>query len=84
MSERLESEQQSSLRLVRWNPAQRMARFYALHIAPTLFGDWDLVREWGRIDSPGTLRIDTFEKLEECAHACLRIEKKKRKRGHLE
>ena len=30
-------------------PKQRMLRFYALHVAPTLFGDWALVREWGRI-----------------------------------
>jgi predicted DNA-binding WGR domain protein len=42
-----------------------MARFYALHSAPTLFGGWDLVREWGRIGSPGTLRLTPFETLEE-------------------
>jgi hypothetical protein len=28
-----------------------MARFYALAIEPTLFGDMALVREWGRIGS---------------------------------
>jgi len=57
MSEQVENEQPSSLRLVRRDQAQRMARFYTMHSAPTLFGGWDLVREWGRIGSPGTLRI---------------------------
>ena len=83
MSEQVENEQPSSLRLVRRNQAQRMARFYVMHLAPTLFGGWDLVREWGRIGSPGTLRITPFETLEESAHALRRIEKQKRKRGYL-
>jgi predicted DNA-binding WGR domain protein len=60
-----------------------MARFYTMHLAPTLFGGWDLVREWGRIGSPGTVRIDPFETLEESERALRRIEKQKRKRGYL-
>ena len=44
--------------LRRRNPARRMARFYGLSLQWTLgFGDdWsaDLIREWGRIGSPGT------------------------------
>jgi len=35
-----------------------MARFYVLAIEPTLFGDAALVREWGRIGSPGRRRLD--------------------------
>jgi predicted DNA-binding WGR domain protein len=83
VSEQVENERPSSLRLERRDPAQRMARFYTLHMAPTLFGGWDLVREWGRIGSPGTLRIDPFDTLEECACAFLRVEKHKRKRGYV-
>jgi predicted DNA-binding WGR domain protein len=83
MSEHAENEQPHSLHLVRRDPAQRMARFYTLHLAPTLFGGWDLVREWGRIGSPGTLRITPFETLEESVCALRRIEKKKRRRGYL-
>lgn len=83
MSEQVENEQPSSLRLVRRNQEQRMARFYTMHLAQTLFGGWDLVREWGRIGSPGTLRITPFETLEESARALQRIEKQKRKRGYL-
>ncbi len=83
MSEQMENEQPSSLRLVRRDQARRMARFYTMHLAPTLFGGWDLVREWGRIGSPGTLRITPFETLEDSARALRRLEKQKRKRGYL-
>jgi predicted DNA-binding WGR domain protein len=82
MSEHVENEQSHSLRIVRRDPAQRM-RFYTLHLAPTLFGSWDLVREWGRIGSPGTLRITPFKTLEESERALRNIEKQKRKRGYL-
>jgi predicted DNA-binding WGR domain protein len=71
------------LRLERRDRERRMARFYAMHLAPTLFGGWDLVREWGRIGSPGTLRIDPFETLEESEHTLRRLEKQKRMRGYL-
>jgi predicted DNA-binding WGR domain protein len=72
------------LRLEHRDPERRMARFYTMHLAPTLFGGWDLVREWGRIGSPGTVRIDPFETLEESERALRRsIEKQKRKRGYL-
>lgn len=35
--------------LYRFKPEANMARFYAFTIQPTLFGEWALVREWGRI-----------------------------------
>ena len=38
-----------------------MHRFYALHIAPTLFGEWSLITEWGRIGSAGKVMPRTFE-----------------------
>ncbi|MEM1364057.1 MAG: WGR domain-containing protein, partial [Pseudomonadota bacterium] len=31
-------------------------RFYALSVQRTLFGEWALVREWGRIGVGGRLR----------------------------
>ena len=71
------------LRLERRDQGHRMACFYTMHLAPTPFGGWDLVREWGRIGSPGTLRIDPFETLKESERAFLRLEKQKRKRGYL-
>ena len=71
------------LRLERHDQGHRMARFYTMHLAPTLFGGWDLVREWGRIGCPGTLRIDPFQTLKESERALQHIEKQKRKRGYL-
>jgi len=32
-----------------------------MFVLPTLFDDWSLVREWGRIGSPGTIKKDWFE-----------------------
>ena len=41
------------LRLTRSDPEQNMARFYAIAIEATLFGDVALVRTWGRIGTRG-------------------------------
>lgn len=46
--------------LERVDPSRNMARFYALSIEPTLFGDAALVREWGRIGKPGRRRLDLY------------------------
>lgn len=42
------------------DPAKRKLRFYKMFIAPSLFGEWLLVREWGRIGSLGQVRTDHF------------------------
>jgi predicted DNA-binding WGR domain protein len=39
--------------LERIDAARGMARFYAIRIAPTLFGDWAIVYHWGRIGTAG-------------------------------
>jgi predicted DNA-binding WGR domain protein len=44
--------------------AKKKHRFYSLQITPTLFGEWSLVREWGRIGSPGTVRLESYESYE--------------------
>jgi predicted DNA-binding WGR domain protein len=36
-------------------------RFYMVYVSQNLFGEWNLVREWGRIGSPGTVRCETFD-----------------------
>jgi predicted DNA-binding WGR domain protein len=48
------------MQLVRSNPSINMHRFYALQIAPTLFGEWALIAEWGRIGSPGRVKEEVF------------------------
>jgi predicted DNA-binding WGR domain protein len=41
--------------LTRSEPAKNLHRFYVVQLAPTLFGGWTLLREWGRSGSPGTV-----------------------------
>ena len=35
--------------LTRTDDDRNMRRFYALDVAPTLFGEWALITEWGRV-----------------------------------
>ena len=35
------------IHLRRIDPTRNMARFYAMAVQPTLFGEWSLQREWG-------------------------------------
>jgi predicted DNA-binding WGR domain protein len=45
-------------------------RFYpAPGRAPPLFGEWALVREWGRRGSPGTVRFSSYERRNEAETA---------------
>lgn len=46
--------------LTRIEPAANRFRFYKLFLAPSLFGDWVLVREWGRIGAAGTIKMEHF------------------------
>lgn len=36
------------IRLTCSGPSRNMHRFYAIQLAPTLFGEWAMVAEWGR------------------------------------
>nr|WP_305910372.1 WGR domain-containing protein [Methylomarinum sp. Ch1-1]MDP4523128.1 WGR domain-containing protein [Methylomarinum sp. Ch1-1] len=49
------------LYLEKRDPDRNMQRFYAMHVTQTIFGDWALIREWGRIGSPGTIRENWFD-----------------------
>ena len=46
--------------LRRTDAERNMNRFYALGLMPTLFGEWTLTIEWGRIGSSGTVRCSTY------------------------
>src|SRR6266700_1825710 len=37
---------------------RNMARFYKLDAQPTLFGEWSLVREWGRTGQAGSVTVE--------------------------
>ena len=44
-----------------WRANARRSRFYAIIITPTRFGAWALVRVWGWIGPPGTVRRISFQ-----------------------
>ena len=46
--------------LRRTDAERNMHRFYALGLMPTLFGEWALIAEWGRIGSPGRVQRSTY------------------------
>ena len=50
----------TALRLIRRDPTRNMARFYTLDIQGNLFGEWSLVREWGRIGCAGQVRATPY------------------------
>ena len=47
--------------LQRFNPSNGLIWFYAIHVQRDLLGRWQVVREWGRSGSPGTIRHIPFD-----------------------
>ena len=72
----------NTILLERRNPENNMARFYAVSVAPTLFGQWALVREWGRIGHPGTVRADWYPTENEAETARQFLTLRKARRGY--
>ena len=68
--------------LERHEPDKNMHRVYQLIVTPGLFGDWSLVREWGRVGSPGTVRKDWFDTGAEALNAGLVLCEAKQKKGY--
>lgn len=62
---------------------ENMYRFYCVHITPTLFGSWVLIRQWGRIGSPHGFKKEVwFESKEEAVIVRKKILQKKMRRGY--
>jgi predicted DNA-binding WGR domain protein len=59
-----------------------MARFYKMLLAPTLFGECALVREWGRLGSSGTVRVDAYPNADAALLALQEIVRIKTNRGY--
>ena len=70
--------------LTRTDPLRNLYRFYVVRIAPTLFGEWSLVREWGRVGSPGTMRATIFKQQHEAQRAEQRSIKRRLAHGYTE
>lgn len=69
-------------RLIKVVPAENKRRFYAMRTLPTLFGDWALQREWGRIGAGGRLCHDLFRNEGEALSALAKLAQTKVRRGY--
>ncbi|MGX1101264.1 WGR domain-containing protein [Amorphus sp. MBR-141] len=72
----------SAAYLTRVDPAQNMARYYAMDIQPTLFGEWTVVREWGRIGSAGQMKETPYPTSADAELALKRLAATKARRGY--
>jgi predicted DNA-binding WGR domain protein len=61
---------------------KNMARFYAMAIEPTLFGEISLTRRWGRIGSRGQVLIQHFGNERDAVETFLHLTRRKRQRGY--
>ncbi|MBY5494513.1 WGR domain-containing protein [Rhizobium leguminosarum] len=66
----------------RTDPAKNMARYYAMEIEQTMFGEACLTRRWGRIGKRGQEKQHVFEREEEAVRLFLELLKQKRGRGY--
>ena len=57
-------------------------RFYALSVQRTLFGEWALVREWGRIGVSCHLRRDLYPSAGSAIDALIELSRQKTTRGY--
>jgi predicted DNA-binding WGR domain protein len=55
--------------LTRSDPDRNIDRFYVVDVTPTLFGEWAVLREWGRRGSPGIMRLSSYERRNEAETA---------------
>ncbi len=72
----------TAITLARIDPTKNMARFYKLDVQPTLFGEWAVVREWGRIGLGGTVRSTPYGTASEAEAARDRQWRVKELRGY--
>ncbi|APO77268.1 WGR domain-containing protein (plasmid) [Rhizobium etli 8C-3] len=70
------------LYIERTDAAKNMARFYALQISMSLFGETCLIRRWGRIGTSGQMMIHHFGREEEAVRLFLDLTRQKRARGY--
>ena len=71
-----------ALRLHHIDVRQNRHRFYQLHVTPDLWGGVVLVREYGRIGHPGTVRLNWFATLEHAEKFFQQLKHQKLKRGY--
>lgn len=67
--------------LERHDPVLNMHRFYHLWIMEGIL-EWSLVKEWGRLGSPGTVRCEWFESADAAEQACQQLLRQKWRKGY--
>ena len=66
----------------RTDATKNMARFYAMAVSTTLFGEACLTRRWGRIGASGQFKTHRFAEEKDAVRLFLRILRRKRARGY--
>lgn len=69
--------------LRRVDPGRNMARYYALTLEPTLFGEVAVMRHWGRIGTCGRSKSCFLGPLEAARAALERQAARKKRRGYV-
>lgn len=73
----------STVTLYRVDAQRRMARYYCLDVQPDLFGEWCLIRMWGRIGTAGgQVRSVPYPTPQEADAAMDRLCRAKLRRGY--
>lgn len=73
------------VRLEKINPEERQKRFYVMNVTRNLFGEWCLIREWGRIGSAGGQRLINYAETREDAEVKMdKLVYQKKRRGYCE
>ncbi|WP_108130756.1 WGR domain-containing protein [Gemmobacter caeni] len=70
------------LSMTRRDPDLNMARFYAIALQPTLFGEVSVMRFWGRIGTRGQAMLQTFPSFTVAMRQAVAVERRKRLRGY--
>jgi predicted DNA-binding WGR domain protein len=55
---------------------------YLVDVMPDLFGDWTVLRQWGRRGSPGTVRLDSYRRRDEAEIAQRRTIRRRLQHGY--
>lgn len=68
--------------LHRIDPNANMERFYRVDLAPTLFGEVAVLRQWGRIGTNGRTIMETLPSIGEAETSANRTLRQKLRRGY--
>jgi predicted DNA-binding WGR domain protein len=72
----------NSIYMERHDTENNIHRFYQMFVIPGIFDDWSLVKKWGRVGSPGTVRKEWFTTEQEAELASRQLSNKKIKKGY--